>query len=116
MDRTAVFVRSGLVKGERKSVVRGEYLRFEGFVPACDRVLNVVAIHPRHRCCRRNRDLMRNEAEVIDLDLDLLRSRLPTRAVVAHCCLMITSAIFLVHLNRPQSGRYKPVSLDHLRH
>ena len=87
MDRTAVFVRSGLVKGERKSVVRAEYLRSESFVPACDRVLNVVEIHPRHRRCWRHCDLLRHEAEVIDLDLDLLRSHLRLRAGIAHCCL-----------------------------
>ena len=82
MDRTVVLVRSRLVKLEREFVVCAEHLRFESFVGACDRVLNVVPIHPRYCRSRRYRDVLRYEAEEIDQDFNLLRSHLPLLLVV----------------------------------
>ena len=79
MDRTLVLVRSGLIKLEREFVVRAEHPRFEGSIRACDLVLNVVEIHPRHRRSRGYCNFMRHEAEVIDLDLDHSR---PSSATV----------------------------------
>jgi len=84
MNRTVILVRSGLIKLEREFVVRAEHLRFEGFVRACDLVLNVVEIHPRHRRSRGYCNVVRHEAEVIDLDLDHLRTRLPRCVGVLH--------------------------------
>ena len=84
MDRTVVLVRSGLIKLEREFVVCAEHLRFEGFVGACDRVLNVVPIHPRYCRSRRDRDVLRHEAEVIDLDLDHLGPHLGRCVGVLH--------------------------------
>jgi hypothetical protein len=91
MDRTVVLVRSGLIKLEREFVVRAEHLRFENSVRACDLVLNVVEIHPRHRRSRGYCNVMRHEAEVIDLDLDHLRPHLPRYVGVLHTLLVIFS-------------------------
>jgi len=84
MDRTVVLVRSGLIKLEREFVVCAEHLGFERSVRACDLVLNVVEIHPRHCRSRGYCNVIRHEAEVIDLDLNHLRPHLPRCVGVLH--------------------------------
>jgi len=112
MDGTVVIVRSGLIKLEREFVVCAERLRFESFVDACDRVLNVIPIHPRYRRSRRHRDVLRHEAEVIDQDFDLLGSHLPLLLVVLHIidCSTYTLEVSFTHF-RSESGRFELASL-----
>ena len=104
MDRTVVLVRSRLVKLEREFVVCAEYLRFESFVGACDRMLNVVPIHPRYCRSRRHRDVLRHEAEEIDQDFDLLRSHLPLPLVRFELASLYQS-LLLESYSRPPIGR-----------
>jgi hypothetical protein len=113
MDRTVVLVRSRLAKFEREFVACAENRRFESFVGACDRVLNVVPIHPRYCRSRRHRDVLRHEAEEIDQDFDLLRSHLPLPLVVLHIIdfLAYTLGVSFTHFLRSESGRFELASL-----
>src|SRR5713101_2346449 len=72
MNRTVVVVSARLGKCERKLIVRIERFGFEFAVVADDGVRHVIAIRPGDLRSRGNSNRGWLEAEVVDLDLELL--------------------------------------------
>src|SRR2546429_1798337 len=79
VDREEVRISSHFAEGVSELLIRIKHFGFEDAVRADDRMWDIVAVGPRHRCSHGYGERSRAEAEVIDLYLRgfrlLLRAR-----------------------------------------